>query len=169
MKSQDWVITFVWLTILGILGGIAYIAIQFASWIGGQPQVFAAIVSAGALLAGAVLTHYFTQRREQQNEQQRALRDNYMAILDRLDKQIRGAGADDDFSNIHLQTWVVGSPKVIEMTKNVLKAARGEEGFELRATLEGLANAMRKDVGLAEVGTKLEEVYKSKPSTGLPG
>jgi DNA topoisomerase VI subunit B len=168
MKREDQVVVIVWITILAMVCvGIVYAA-KFVSWIGNQPQILAAIIAAAAVVIGGILTHYLTQRREQENEQKRALMTNYIEILDRIDKLIRERGKNDNFSNIHLQTWVVGSPAVVEKSKALLKAARGEPKTDLRAALEGLVKAMRKDVGLQdEIATSLEGVY-SYTATGIP-
>jgi len=135
------------------------------------------IVSASALILGGILTHYFTQRREERNEQQRALRENYKSILSRIDNLIRGSKADDAFSNIHLETWVVGSRDVIEGTKRLIAALRLSsrtdadiemKSLQIRTELESLVAAMRRDVGLDRIdGITLENIYELKDATGI--
>lgn len=119
-------------------------------------QITAAIIGASATIAVAVLGHLLTQHREQKLEEHRALKKNYMDILERMNTVIRERSADDVFSNLFLQTCVVGSANVIASSKELLEA----ESDESRTTaLENLIKAMRADVGLAEVDIAFPPMY----------
>lgn len=157
MRLPDIEVLILWVF---VLAGVALALFLFSN-----PQILAAIISAAALIFGGILTHYFTQIREQGITQQRRMQENYLELLDIIDVIIRKPDApNDDFSKIHLQSWVVGSPRVIQFTSDLLEQ---RDPLERKATLEKLLKEMRKDLGLSRTTKKLGPIFPTIKQSGL--
>lgn len=137
---------FTWLVVvlLGLVVLVRY-GSEIANALG---QIAAAIIGAGGVLLAAIVTHFLTQMREQQLEEHRTLKKNYMDILERIETLIRTRKADGLLSVAFLQSCVVGSQNVILKAKEVLEA---DGDTKRSAALRNLVDAMRADVGLPEI------------------
>jgi hypothetical protein len=159
MRGEDIAIIVLWAVIVLVIALVAYNApvplIQAAG------QVFAAVVSGGALLLGGILTHTLTQMREQRLIQRQRMQDNYAKLLAKIGDVIRKPeNPSDEFSTIHLESWVVGSPEVIQETKNLLAANTDQSRKD---ALQALVYAMRRDTGLTKTNETLGVVFPAPP------
>jgi hypothetical protein len=160
MKGEEIAIVVLWATILFVIGLVAVNALEPLVQAAGQ--VFAAVVSGGALLLGGILTHTLTQFREQRLSQRQRMQENYAKLLEKVGTIIRDPeNLSDDFSTIHLESWVVGSPQVIQKTKELLNAT--DEGAR-KAALQALVYAMRADMGLQTTNETLGKVFPPPPA-----
>ena len=80
------------------------------------------------------------------------MRANYSRVLQHIGNAIR-QGDSDQFSAAHLESWVVGSEKVVRATQAFLIAKTEDEK---KIALSTLVRQMRSDVGLSEVDTELK-------------
>ena len=154
MQRDEWSIVALWTLLLVVLGVATWTGVVNAT-VEAFGTAVAAIISGAVLLLGAILTHALTQLREQRMVQQREMQRNYSAVLSRIGDVIRRSGASDEFSQVHLESWVLGSDEVVDATQRVLKATPAERV----EALEALVKAMRKDVGLPKIDRKLEIVF----------
>ena len=117
-----------------------------------------ALIGGAFVLIGGIWTHALTRLREQQLEQQRDMHRNYRRLLDNIEKVIRNPEvSSDDFSKVHLESWMVGSEDVIRNTQLLIKA---RDKRARKKALKELVFAMRRDVGLPVVkGVELRDVF----------
>jgi hypothetical protein len=153
--NEDFSIAALWVVILGGLAVLFAFGLQAA--IQALGDIIVAFIGAGALLLGAILTHALTELREQRQRRAALMQTHYLDLLSRIDGLVRGSALSDDFSKIHLTTWAVGSPDVIERTQAIADA---QSGAPMRKALEELVLAMRGDLGLSEpTGVELKYVF----------
>lgn len=95
--------------------------------------------------------HALTSLREQRIEIQRQRQNNYASLLEKLASFVRNPDKEtDNFTKVHLYSWVVGSAEVVESTTEFMKKPS-------RDSLTKLLRAMRKDVGLPETTASLDQ------------
>jgi hypothetical protein len=142
---ERWAIILLWFGALSLALWAYNNSAQLVTALG---QTLVAVISFSGAIAVAVLTHVFTQFREQRSQQQKALQENYLEVLGEIGPLIRERAANDKFSSIHLKTLIVGSQDVIEKSKALLEANGDAERTK---ALQGLLVAMRGDLGLERV------------------
>jgi len=165
MRRQDVAIALLWAAILIVIGLVVRYAL--GPLLQATAQVLAAVVSAMAIILGGILTHAFTQIREQDLAQRKTQQENYKTLLAKIDQVIRTPNSpNDEFVKVHLESWVVGSAEVIQYTRELLDSTTPEKRKE---ALEQLLKAMRKDVGLSSTEQHLGNIFLP-PATagGLP-
>ena len=125
-------------------------------------NVIAAVISALAVLVGAILTHALTAIRDQRNKQLSEKQKNYSRLINNINEIVWNPQVtSDNFSMIHLESWIVGSSEVVKLTQSLLEAkTRGER----RAAIKALLTQMRSEVGLSKLDASinLNDVFKTK-------
>jgi len=117
-------------------------------------KIMVAVIGATAVLLGAILTHVLAVDREQQQTLQRRKQENYAALVAKLTPFVRDPGRQlDDLTNVYLDSWVVGSPEVIERTASFMSK-------RTPSNLVALLGAMRRDIGLPEIDVELGPVLR---------
>lgn len=114
-------------------------------------DVIVAVITASATLFAAVFGYVFqrlkelelaaVQRRQELELQERNTKqENYKRVLEELAPFLRNPREEADaFTTAHLLTWVVGSPKVVMLTGELMTARNS-------GTLDNLLFAMRQDL-----------------------
>jgi hypothetical protein len=161
IRPESAAIIVLWIAVLVVIIWAFNHAAQIFEAVG---QTFAAVIGAAGAILVAILTHVFTQYREQWNERQRALQVNYMGLLDEIGKLIREEGPDDKFCGLHLKIRVVGTEKVIQKSADMID---GDDNKGRSQALVELIDAMREDVGLDKI--KIGFPRKLFGSPKLPG
>ena len=156
-----------------LVGTVALVACGFTlryafpEIVKGTAEVVSAAIAAIALLFGAIIEHTSRQIRDEKNaieqrdrdenfkidqqerdqrlSQRQRQQENYKSMLNDIDKVIRDPKhVGDQFSKIYLESWVVGSPDVIQAARSFLEATQNTRV----GALQNLLSAMRKDLGL---------------------
>jgi hypothetical protein len=156
IKLEPWAIWALWVGALLV----ALWALNYASIFKVLGQMLPAVFTTAGAVAIAILTHLFAQLREQENQQRRALQDNYMEVLGDIGVLIRERAPNDKFSGIHLKTRVVGSKTVIEASKRLMEVVT--DGDRCKA-LDDLIAAMRTDVGMGKIDVALPKTIFMVP------
>jgi hypothetical protein len=165
LGRDDWSIIALWALLLVVVGG-ALVSGLLNEAVQAMGSVLAATITGAVVLLGAILTHTLTELREQRMTQQREMQRNYSTILTNIADVIRKpSSTSDDFSRVHLESWVLGSRDVIRATQALLES---KDPGARRAALEELVLAMRRDVGLPAVdGLKLKSVFGPRDEGSL--
>jgi len=152
MKIPPYVIpVFLMIVFLIALGGVVYTIVIAVK---GLLDLTVAIVGAAATLGGAIVTHSLTLHRDQLDAQRRLKQENYLQLLNQIDDVIRyPRRPSDNFSKIHLASWISGSEKVVLATQELLDASDPEARLRF---LNQLVLAMRKDIGLDKLSSELK-------------
>ena len=162
IRLENWAIWVLWVSVVLL----AIWAFNNSAIINALGQMFPAVVSVAGAVAVAILTHLFTQLREQENQQRRALQENYMEVLGEIGKLMRERASSDEFSSVHLKTRVVGSKSVIAASTRLMEAKRDDDS-ERSMALDNLITAMRTDVGIGQVDIPLPNtLFEPPPPTG---
>lgn len=148
MRREDKSIFAGWAGLLIIFLFAVYVARDVIDAMG---DVLAAAVAGIFVLIGGIWTHALTRIREQSLMQERDMRVNYSALLERIGDAIR-RGDSDAFSAAHLQSWVVGSMDAVRITQEFLEAS---DNKARKHKLEKMVRVMRRDVGLSSIGQDL--------------
>jgi hypothetical protein len=156
IKLEPWAIWALWVGALLV----ALWALNYAPIFNVLGQMLPAVFTTAGAVAIAILTHLFAQLREQENQQRRALQDNYMEVLGDIGVLIRERAPNDKFSGIHLKTRVVGSKTVIEASKRLMEVVT--DGDRCKA-LDDLIAAMRTDVGMGKIDVALPKTIFMVP------
>ena len=123
-------------------------------------KIVVAIIGATAILLGAIVTHALTSLREQRIEIQRQRQENYGKLLEKLATFVRDPKKEaDEFTKVHLYSWVVGSAEVVESTTEFMKKRSKDN-------LRKLLLAMRNDVGLPGTTASLDQVLLEPETPG---
>ena len=145
MRREDYLISILLVALLGV--AVWTISHTIGVAIRAITDMAVAIISATTLIFGGILTHTLTQIREQRLQQERLMQENYKAVIEKIDEVIRKTSyTSDDFSKVHLVTWMVGSVDVIRSTQLLMQAS---EPAKKGSALNEMVIAMRKDIGLS--------------------
>ena len=156
MEREDIAIAIMWgISIIAIVATLVSSVYMVVSALG---DVLAATLGAAGTLAAAILSHALTDIREQRLVRQERMQSNYSSLIVNIGELIRNPNLPtDEFSTVHLSSWVVGSPEVIRATQHLLTA---QNRRCRRTALEELLAAMRVDLGqLTPVGLTLDHVF----------
>lgn len=160
MKREDMAIGVLW--VVGVAITVAASVYGIATALDAAAKIMVAVIGGMAMILVAIVTHALTSIREQRLELQRQKQQNYAALLDRLVPFVRAPKVKgDEFTSIHLYSWVVGSPEVVVQTK-IFIDRRTEEG------LRHLLLAMRQDVGLGYTNASLSGLIGPLPTPPSP-
>ena len=129
------------IAILVIIGAVAYTLLEALKQIA---PIIASIIAGSFAIAGAVLKYALEVEKTAEIKRMEMMQDNYKTILSKVSQYIKSKGTDADaLSSAHLESWVVGSPKVVELTQEFMD-------HRTNIRLKKLLQQMRKDVGLID-------------------
>ncbi|WP_439585156.1 hypothetical protein [Dyadobacter bucti] len=148
---------------LAILGGIIRVFKYFIPEIGVTNA--ALIAFAGTILA-AVIKSYFDRLAQIESERRREKQKNYDELISAIGKFVRDpAGSNDDFSTIHLKSWIYGNNEVVYYTKKLIDINRSDDLKEFNAALELLLHSMRDEIGLDPIRHRIGNVFPTATKT----
>ena len=143
MKERN-AILLLWATFLFVAAGATYYGLVIVA--DSAARILVAVVAASAGIMTAVVSHSLQRLRELELERLRKREDNYANIVQKLAEFLRDPdGKMDDFTSLHLLTWVVGSPDVVRLTRGFMRERHHER-------LDMLLIAMRRDLHMSEEG-----------------
>lgn len=151
---------------LAILGGIIRLINYFLPTIGTD---HAALIAFGGAILAAILKSYFDRAAQIETEKRKEKQRNYDELLGSIAKFIRDPkNSNDDFSTIHLKSWIYGNEEVVRLTRELIEINRGTDLSSMPKKIEILLRTMRTDIGLTPIDDKFEiiNVFKAESVRG---
>jgi hypothetical protein len=112
LKKEDVAIAVLWGIILIVL--IDAVVVGIRDTLDATSKIVVAVIGGAVTLGAAILTHALTVLREQRLEVQRQKQLNYAALVEKLASFVRNPKTQiDEFTKVHLYSWVVGSSEVV--------------------------------------------------------
>ena len=107
------------IAIILIIGAVAYTLLETLKAI---VPVIGAIIAGAFAIAGAILKYALEVEKAAEIKRKELMQDNYKSILSKLSTFIKSKGTDEEpLGSAHLESWVVASPKVIELTQKFME------------------------------------------------
>ncbi|MCF8020937.1 MAG: hypothetical protein K9L62_16275 [Vallitaleaceae bacterium] len=128
-------------------------------------ELLVACITGIVTLAGIFISHVLKDIQQQKISQMQAKQKNYENLINHIDSLVNERDATNvNFAKVHLHSWIVGSPNVIQKTEKLIKEVKDNNGAS-RNSVEELLNCMREDLGLTKYTGEMVVFRKNEKGT----